>query len=546
MRGDEDAPPIGGRWVFTGAAVAFVAGAACYVNALSGKFVFDDIKLIVNNEALRSTATIRQLFFTDLWGAAGFDTGYYRPFAAVVFRLLYAAFGRGPESFHVVSVLLHAATTALVFLLVRAVLFEDHRDGVRAREAPALAAALLFAVHPVHVEAVAWISGMMDVASTFFAVLFLVLHIRGARAISWLALFAGLLFKESAIAAAPIAALFDLSFRREPERPVRAWLRSWSGIAAAIAGYLILRYAALGYLGAPPGLASGAASRTVTGALVLVGSYVQKLIVPHPLNAVPDVRVPVSILTFAALRLGLALAALAALAVVAARRNRVPLFALALFAVPLLPALFVAPMDPKLELAFAERYLYFPSVGFCLFLAYGLSTLAAVGKPRLHLASTVALAVVIALFAVLTVGRNRVWHDALSLWSDTARKTPGLSRVRSSLGLAFYRQGRPELARAEFAEALRLQPELPQEYVRTGVLAAQRGQLLMGMLDLQTALLLDPSNVDAHFNLAVAYENQGWAEMAMASYARVLELQPGHAAARQNLERAYALAGRAP
>jgi len=526
------------------AVVAFVAGAACYVNALSGKFVFDDLKLIVNNEALRSTATIRQLFFTDLWSAAGFDTGYYRPFAAVVFRLLYAAFGKGPESFHVVSVLLHAATTALVFLLVRSVLSEDRRGGVRTREAPALAAALLFAVHPVHVEAVAWISGMMDVASTFFAALFLVLHLRGARASAWLALFAGLLFKETAIAAAPIAVLFDLIFRREPKRPVRAWLRSWSGIAAAIAGYLTLRYAALGYLGAPPGLGLGAASRTVTGALVLVGAYVQKLIVPHPQNAVPDVRVPTAILTLAALRLGLALAALAALAVVAARRGRVPLFALVLLVVPLLPALFVAPMDPKLELAFAERYLYFPSVGFCLFVAYGLSTLAAVGKPRLHLASTVALAVVIALFAVLTVGRNRVWHDALSLWSDTAQKTPNLSRVRSSLGLAFYRQGRPELAKAEFAEALRLQPELPQEYVRTGVLAVQRGQLLMGMLDLQMALLLDPASVDAHFNLGVAYENQGWAEMAIASYTRVLELQPGHAAAGRNLERAKAVAGR--
>jgi len=211
------------------------------VNALSGTFVFDDIKLIVNNGALRSTATIRQLFLTDLWGAAGFDTGYYRPLAAVVFRCLYAAFGKGPASFHVAGVLLHAATAAMVFLLVRSVLSEDHRDGVRAREAPALAAALLFAVHPVHVEAVAWISGLMDVASTFFAVSFLWLHIRGARAASSIALFSGLLFKESAMAAVLIAVVFDLAYRREPNRPIGTRLRNWSGILAVVAVYLVLR-----------------------------------------------------------------------------------------------------------------------------------------------------------------------------------------------------------------------------------------------------------------------------------------------------------------
>lgn len=82
--------------------------------------------------------------------------------------------------------------------------------------------------------------------------------------------------------------------------------------------------------------------------------------------------------------------------------------------------------------------------------------------------------------------------------------------------------------------------------MRTGVLAARRGQLLMGMLDLQTALLLDPLNVEAQFNLAVVYRDQGWAEMALAAFARVLDLRPDHAAAQGSLGALLAEAGRGP
>jgi tetratricopeptide (TPR) repeat protein len=531
-----------GAGVYALAALSAAAGAACYANALPGAFVFDDVKLIVNNEALRAAATWRSLFLSDLWGAAGLDTGYYRPLAAATFRALYAAFGHRPEVFHAVNVLLHAATTALVFLLVRSVLSADHREG--AGDGPALGSALLFAVHPVHVEAVAWASGLMDVAAGFFSVLFLVLYVRGARVASWIALLAGLLFKESAIAALPVAILYDLIVLRGPERSIGIRLRRWSGMLVVAGGYLILRRAALGYLLVPPGAAEGAVLRGAAGAVVLVATYVQKLIVPHPLNAVADVRVPASMLTLDALRIAVVLAVLGGLIVVAARRRRVTLFALALVVIPLLPALAVAPIDPAIELAFAERYLYFPSVGLSLLVGDGLATLAADGRSRLRLAGWAALAAVIVAFAALTVARNRVWHDELSLWSDTARKTPNVARVRASLGLALYRHGRAAPAREEFAEALRLQPDLPRRYVDSGVRAAQRGQILMGILDVQSALLIDPSYVDAQFNLAVIYQNGGWAEMAMASYAKVLALQPEHEAAHVNLGVLLAESGR--
>src|SRR5512134_2126630 len=80
-----ESPSVHGRWARAGVTTAFVAGTLCYLNALSGRFVFDDIGLIVNNESLREAATLRQLLLTDLWGAVGLDTGYYRPLAAVVF-----------------------------------------------------------------------------------------------------------------------------------------------------------------------------------------------------------------------------------------------------------------------------------------------------------------------------------------------------------------------------------------------------------------------------------------------------------------------------
>jgi Flp pilus assembly protein TadD len=508
--------------------------------------VFDDVKLIVNNDFLRQTATLRELFLTDLWRAVGLDTGYYRPLAAVVFRGLHAAFGMQPLPFHVASLLLHAATTGLVFLLARDLLSTVDRDRIRSSDLPALAGALLFAAHPVHAEAVAWISGLMDVGATFCALLFLYLHVRGGKAGlgSCLALLAGLLFKESAIAAVPMAAAYDLIFRRPRRESLAAWVRRWLGIAVVIALYAALRGVALGFLGRPPGAPSSGAASGALGVLVLVGAYLQKLVVPWPLNAVTDVRVPASFLTIAAAGVVLSLAAFLGVGVLAARSRGVALFAVLLIAVPLLPALAVAPMDPALELAFAERYLYFPSVGLSLLVAFGFSLLREQGRPRQFFALSAALVTVIAVFAVLTVQRNRVWRDDLSLWSDTARKTPNLARVRSSLGLALYRHGHADRAAAEFAQARRLKPDLAKEYVKTGVAAAERGQLLMAMLDFQLALLVDPSDADAHFSLGVAYQTRGWTEMAMSSYAQVLALRPEHAGAHNNLAAMLAEAGR--
>jgi len=353
------------------------------------------------------------------------------------------------------------------------------------------------------------------------------------EALSLVALALGLLSKEPA-AVVPFALVaYDLLFCRERVQGPAAALRRWGPPFAVLAAYLALRAVALG------GVAPFQRQEQDTWAMLLTvpwlfARYLQKLVLPVALNVahhVTPITSPVSRDFLVALG---TLAVFAAVIWTARRAGRVAGYGLLLFLLTVAPVLYVPALGQDLSKAFAERYLYFPSAGAALALAAGLAALA--GRSRQwYRGALVATGVVTVLFSGMTVSRNTVWANSLTLWSDCVQKSPNMAMAREGLGLALIRRGKAQEGARELQAALRLDPDVAQNALRNGVLAARAGLSLQAVLYFQTALLYTPDLVDAHYNQALVFEQLGWTPAAIQGYLATLRHDPGHADAHNNL-----------
>src|SRR5512135_2525637 len=142
---------------------------AVYSNTLGHDLVWDDSDQILGNPWIRDPGFLPKIFSSGVWDFKSVASNYYRPMMHVFYMLGYTVFGLRPWGFHLVNIIFHAGVSVLVFLIARA-LFAGH--GARAKAFPLpLMAAVLFAVHPIHTEPVAWVAGIPDLSYAFFCLL---------------------------------------------------------------------------------------------------------------------------------------------------------------------------------------------------------------------------------------------------------------------------------------------------------------------------------------------------------------------------------------
>ena len=499
---------------------AFVALVAIAVslNTLWGEFVFDDVQNILQNPWIRDVSLLPQAFTHHMAAYdPRYDTSYYRPIMHVVHAACLAVFGYQPWGFHLLNLLIHAAASACVYLL----LCRFCEGSV----AP-LFGALLFAVHPIHTEPVAWISGIVDLSYGLFSLLTLLaadprsrLRVFVAPALFLIAA----LSKEPALMILPVLLLI---YAARGELRWQQW-RVAAGFAIATAIYFALRINALGGL-----MGHGGAKRVDVGlrdgsltALALFGEYPRKLLFPVDLSAIQGSRVVTSIADPAAL------AGLAALALIAAlawwnRRNTPALVGLSLFLLPLLPALYVPVLGEGLS---AERYLYLPSAGAVLFVA---AIVDRVRAPALARATGLAL---LAAGAVASFARNRVWRDSLTLWSDTVRKVPGNGCSHEYLGHALLMAGRTQEAATEFTRSLELDPSRTGARTNLASALAALGRLDEAETHVRSALAVHGDVAEAHAVLAWTLAAKGRDAEAIAEYRKALFINPALGGAHNSL-----------
>jgi Flp pilus assembly protein TadD len=522
-----------------------------YLNALPNEFAFDDKHLIVGNPTIQDLGNLPEILTGDLWESVpGRASNYYRPLPALAFMTTYHLAGPHPWAFRLLNLLLHAGATLLLFSTASCLLAELGETRVRAVGSAAFLAALLFAVHPIHVEAVAWISGVMDVGAAFFGLLAIALYVgadrsRAGGARYWCAVaafFTAMLAKEPGLAVLPVMAVFDLTWPGVPRRSLAVHLRRWSPFVAAAAVYLLLRIHALRGVMPLDSVDSPAPAAVILTAPFLFAVYLAKLVVPLGLTPMHDIA-PVA--SLADLRAWVGVGVVIAGMVVAwwaYRRERLVLLGIALLVLTLLPALYLPALGRDLRHAFAERYAYLSSAGLAIIVAAGLAPL--LRRTVARRVSLILVALLAVIYASGTLARNRVWRDDLTLWTDAEAKAHGSAVVYQNLGFALMFDGRSEEGEAMLRRAHALKPELDDELIARGILHAREGRLMEAVVSFQAVLTFEPDSAVAHYNLGWTYEQLGWRETAIAEYRRAVAIAPGYADAHSNLAVALAESGR--
>jgi len=471
---------------------------AVYLDAFPNTFVWDDTYLIVDNPTIKRWAGVRALLTGPLLpGPTG--TPYYRPVQALTYLLDYHLWGLTPAGFHLTSVLLHAGTAMLLYRLGGSLL----RDA-RA----ALVAALLFAVHPIHTEAVTYIAGRSDPLA---ALLMLAALLAGRDARPSLALPAfllALLAREAAMVLVPLTVLVDVAVGWRDGERLRATLRArvvsrYVPMLAVLLFYLVLRSAAVGtrpVVFATAAVPLGLRLLTMFGVVV---RYLGLLLVPiglHMERIVPAVQSPWDP---AVLGPALLVAVLFAAPLLGRRRTWPIAFGVGWFCVALLPVANVVPLATFM----AEHWLYVPSMG--LFLAAGWCLSRMAGRTAWGL---VAIGAAVVLYGGLTIRRNLDWRDPITIFEATVRCSPQGARAWTNLGQAYQEAGQREQAKTAYGHALGL-PAPPVEAAHVhnnlGNLYRDERHYDESVRELQEALRLDPKYVAAYNNLALTLRALG-------------------------------------
>ncbi|HKT12004.1 MAG TPA: tetratricopeptide repeat protein [Terriglobia bacterium] len=476
-----------------------------YLNTLLNGFVYDDNRQVLDNPYLKNFHFLPQIFGTTVWSFVGKQgvSNYYRPMMTLGYALCYHLFGPLAYGFHLGNVCLHVSIVVLLFFVARR-LFNDSAVG--------FAAACLFAIHPIHTEAVAWVAAVTDLEVTFFYLLTFWLFLNMARpqgGISpWIKLAAVVSFaltilsKEQSLTFPFLAMVYEHFFRGD--RAETHWwqkLRRYGDFWLMDFAYVVFRVEHLGAFAPQIQLSQLGWYSSILSALALVGQYLGKLFWPVHLCAYYVFQKGTSAFEPRVMAGIAALAACAAVFALIFRRNRTAAFGFIWFFLTLAPVLDVQYLAGNV---FAERYLYLPSVGFCWIVAWAgvklWRALAARNSDSGHalLAACCALGL---LMAVRVVTRNRDWRIDVALYSQTLKLSPRATNIRENLGVVDWNHGRIGEAEKQWDIALKLNPNSPITLTNLGLVYAKRKEYQKAEHFFREAMLHKPGYTDPHLNL---------------------------------------------
>jgi tetratricopeptide (TPR) repeat protein len=448
-----------------------------YANTLVNDFAFDDELYILRNPVVTSPSTRGFLLPAR--------DNVFRPLTFATFALNWAAAGPRPFGYHLFNLLLHAAVSVLVYLLLRTILEPVSHDS-----SIAFAAALLFAVHPIHTEAVSSIVGRSELLAAGFLLVAWLLHLRDRQVASLVCLLLAMMAKESAVVFLPLVLTADLACGKL--KP----LRRYAVISGVIALYVALIWTLKGgrfgqvtvtFLNNP--LATLPADLRILNALRIAWKYVGLQMYPATLSYDYSYN---GILLYSSWR-HTAPAAAATLLVLAAwvwaLWTRRTAWALA-------GGIYLGAFAVTSNIFFVtgtimgERLAYLPSAGFCLAIALLWMRLE-IRKTQL---GWVVPTIVVAGLGLCTIVRNRDWMDNEHLFLADVRAVPGSAKVRCNAGVVYMTRGQLEAARTEFLTALRIFPDSPESLEGYGSTEALMGEDQEGLRLLQKALSLTSKN----------------------------------------------------
>ncbi len=524
----------------TAAVAALLAAAvlAAYLPVLGHGFLnYDDNEYVTGNwrvkEGLRPAGV--------LWAFTTLHAANWHPLTWLSHMLDVSVWGLNPWGHHLTSLLLHMANAILLFLVFRAMTGFLWRGAF---------IAAVFALHPLHVESVAWVAERKDVLSTFFGLLAMLAYARYAvtglaRRFRLAAVFLAL-----GLMAKPMLVTLPLLFLMLDYWPLGRW-RAAGGTSGA--GTLLREKAIfLALAGAASAVtlfaqrevirmaAMPAAIRLANGVQAYL-HYLGQFFYPARLSAFhpyPKDFPPAWTVSAAAFFMSAA----TLLFLLAGRRRPYLATGWLWYLVMLLPVIGLVQVGSH---AMADRYTYLPLTGIAVMVAWGVPDLVRLlGRGRARAAGRALLAAAV---LVLSAGlvRTRVqvgyWRSTLDLFSQALDNTRGNYVAHNIVGMELASQDRRSEAMGHFRAAILMMPDFPEARNNLGLALAKEGRVEEALEQFTAALKADPGYADAYNNLGTSLAWWGKVDLAMNNFRRALEINPEHGAAHNNMAAALFL-----
>lgn len=526
-----------------------VATLAVYGQIVSHQFInLDDDKYVYANSMVVSGLTFKGI----AWAFTTFLLGNWHPLTWLSYMLEVQLFGVKPGAHLAVNLLFHTLNSLLVFALLNEITPEQRSEPRAGKEQPARQVwlsgmvAALFALHPMHVESVAWVAERKDVLSSFFALLCLMAYLRYARAVSttWtrfmpVILFLGLaLMTKSMVVTWPFVMLLldywplnrlqwhpgdrleQLATRLVP------LVREKIPLFLLIAASAVMAYIAQAEVGALTQLGAAPLSLRVSNAVVSYVKYAALLIWPTGLGVFYPFP-PVPLWQTAG-----ALVLLAGVTVMAVRstQKRYLIVGWAWFLGTLVPVIGLVKIGSQ---SMADRYSYLPSIGLFLMIVWGVADFVPRNGSRAFI--RIGAGMWLAIIAVLSWIQVGYWKDSITLYKHSlSTGTPSIL-VHYNLAQALASQGNRDEALTHFNEVLRINPAFMDGLISVGTLLTEQQKFAEATRYLNEAVRLDPNSSRAQLQLGIALVESERVDEALPHLYRVVDLSPNDSSVRSRL-----------
>ena len=509
----------------------FLATFAVYGQVRHFDFVnFDDPEYVTGNNHVRAGLT----WNGAVWAFTSTEHANWFPLTWLSHMAAYQVFGLRSGWHHLANALIHA----LAALLLLAALLR--MTGALWRSA---LVAFLFALHPMHVESVAWIAERKDVLCAFFWCLTLWCYARyvqrpgaGRYCLVLGAFCCGLMSKSMIVTLPCVLLLLDVW----PLGRAKRWAVLWEKLPllACAAGVSLATYVSQQQAGAVRSLGSLPGALRVENAIVTYMVYIGRTIWPAKLAVYYPYNHNLSGWLVAAA--GAALGGITVLAL--SRLRRYPYLAVGWFwylgtLVPVIGLIQVGGQSS------ADRYTYLPTVGLSIMLSWGAADLLR-WKPRARTAATVLMAIAGPACLVLTWFQVRTWTNSGTLFQHAVDVTTGNYIAENNLADYYLTHMRNEEARGPVLAALRLKPDYVEAHINLATIYRRTGKFADSEREYETALALEPESVDAHSGYGALLLSQGRTSEALGEFERVVELSPQYPDGHYDLGRLLDAVGR--
>jgi len=540
---------MGGGSGFRGATLLVVLTVLAYLPALRCGFIWDDDFYVTANPALRSGAGLRRI-----WTEPGWQLRQYYPLAFTGLWAEYHLWGLHPLGYHLVNVLLHALNAVLLWRVLRRL---DPAPAAFGAGPGAWCAAAIFALHPVQVESVAWITEFKNVSSATFSLLAVLAFLRsrplsasGTAALrdwrfdvlGFLLFVCGLLCK-TAVCCLPVAlaALLWWKLDRIEKRDVLA-LIPWF-VASLTLGLVTV---AVETHSAETSTTQGALSILQRGLLSgrALCFYAGKVFWPHPLTFIyPRWKVDTSVPWQYWFPVG-ALVVVAGLWLLRRRLGKGPVTGVACFAVMLLPVLGFSDIYFFRYSYVTDHFQYLACSGLIAVAVGAGTTLVDRAGPRGRQWGTLGAGVVLVVLGVSTWRQTHTYKDLETLWRDTLAKNPNAWIAHTNLGVVLADQGKVTEAITEYKAALSIDPNSPEAHFNFGNALLHEGDLHSAVQQWEETVRINPDHADAQHNLGRALLGFGKPWEAAEHCQEALRLNPDDAEAHNYLGNALLALGK--